>query len=88
MTLDSPVTDDFGGLRVVCWDWDRIGKDFMGEFTIPTHDLVQFQEESVTKAFPLCDRPDAKKKTKGKCSDLFLDVDERHCCIYSVIIRQ
>ena len=40
VTFDLPVDGvHCGVLEAVCWDWDRFGKDFLGEFDVVVEDI-------------------------------------------------
>jgi hypothetical protein len=45
--------DENSKVEFVCWDWDRVGRDFMGEFTLSSEDLRQAKNASVEKWYPL-----------------------------------
>lgn len=38
-TLDLPIGPQSLLLEASCWDKDRIGKDYLGEFAIPIEDI-------------------------------------------------
>ena len=64
-TLDLPVTGALSTLlEVCCWDKDRFGKDYMGEFDVILEDIFQNgQPVQESKWFPLESRRTGKKKS-------------------------
>eukprot|EP01104_Vermistella_antarctica_P010125 TRINITY_DN2676_c0_g2_i1.p1 TRINITY_DN2676_c0_g2~~TRINITY_DN2676_c0_g2_i1.p1 ORF type:complete len:685 (+),score=232.37 TRINITY_DN2676_c0_g2_i1:43-2055(+) len=60
------VDDTSQGLKVVCWDWDRIGKDFLGEFLVPPSEVAKCAGAEVRSTFTLAERTEKKKSTKAE----------------------
>lgn len=38
-TLDLPIGPQSLLLEAICWDKDRVGKDYLGEFAVPIEDI-------------------------------------------------
>ena len=38
-TLDLPIGPQSVLLEAICWDKDRVGKDYLGEFAVPIEDV-------------------------------------------------